>query len=709
MGKSRMSACVVSPAHPSPTLEIGCNRALAYKKEPQVTIHSMGFEIIDDYEQQEKQVNNRFSREIRPSNTQVSYTEVSTPFKMIEGERLVARVFENVTELNTHITNGTVYITNGWLYFYHDQVATCNTKTKIGLWGIYSVQCSQTQNQNQPNCINIVCKTSRRISFQFSSEQDAAEFFERINELCLLRSVQNCFAFSYKEKIQSDVDGWNLFSWQDEFRRLKLNPKLWKIFKQSQKFELCSSYPQQIIVPSSISKSDLFKVAQFRSKGRVIALTWHDATNNVSICRSSQPMTGVIGWSRCVQDERYVETIRTFGESKKLTIVDCRSRTNAVANQARSGGTENIQNYNQCDIVFLGIDNIHAVREAFRFAHQTSGDYHSVWLEQLWSILHGADIVAKLVESGVSVLIHCSDGWDRTAQISALSQLLLDPYFRTFTGFQVLIEKEWLSFGHKFMDRISHGQCDFWNHEQSPVFLQFMDCVHQLLSQAPNAFEFTEKFLITIMENVYDCTFGTFLFNCVRERNQEKLAERTPSLWSYLNQSSIRGQFINRFYNPSAKAIVPQDVMNLRSWNHFTRHRGLVDHTNHLESLQDEYLQTKQQMEELTSKLAAYEKLLTQDGRWVVSASGRKQWVVDVVERPIPFNIIDDYHMNCSYSPNSTSERHDQVASPPSPNFDPEIDSNSCLMSSGDDEVAEQYEQSQTWANFLTSWNWNKK
>ena len=41
------------------------------------------------------------------------------------------------------------------------------------------------------------------------------------------------------------------------------------------------------------------------------------------------------------------------------------------------------------------------------------------------------------MDEKVSVLVHCSDGWDRTAQTCSLAGIMLDPYYRTIHGFQV--------------------------------------------------------------------------------------------------------------------------------------------------------------------------------------------------------------------------------------------------------------------------------
>lgn len=45
--------------------------------------------------------------------------------------------------------------------------------------------------------------------------------------------------------------------------------------------------------------------------------------------------------------------------------------------------------------------------------------------------------MADKVSSGNSVVVHCSDGWDRTAQLTSLAMLMLDSHYRTLRGFQV--------------------------------------------------------------------------------------------------------------------------------------------------------------------------------------------------------------------------------------------------------------------------------
>jgi len=164
------------------------------------------------------------------------------------------------------------------------------------------------------------------------------------------------------------------------------------------------------------------------------------------------------------------------------------------------------------------------------------GIERSHWLLHVRKVLVGAVKVAKLVGmKHESVLVHCSDGWDRTAQLTALAQLLLDPHYRTIAGFNELIQKEWLSFGHKFSDRCCMvGQAG--SSEASPIFTQFLDCVWQLIQHAPlGAFEFTAAYLLAIHNAVASRRHGTFLCNTERERLREHdLPSRTACLWAEL-------------------------------------------------------------------------------------------------------------------------------------------------------------------------------
>lgn len=173
-------------------------------------------------------------------------------------------------------------------------------------------------------------------------------------------------------------------------------------------------------------------------------------------------------------------------------------------------------------------------------------------------VLSGARRVAEILhEDGASVLVHCSDGWDRTPQLCALAQLILDPYYRSIRGFAVLVEKEWCSFGHKFADRVGVGKdiADQPN-ERSPVMLQFLDCVWQMTRQFPTCFEFNEKFLLHVSDALISGLYGTFLYNSERERFLDKVWERTESVWTPVLENP--SPYKNPLYRPTNRVLYPR-------------------------------------------------------------------------------------------------------------------------------------------------------
>ncbi|KAG0497053.1 hypothetical protein HPP92_001744 [Vanilla planifolia] len=408
-------------------------------------------------------------------------------------------------------------------------------------------------------------------------------------------------------------------------RLLHASKLCWRISSVNSEYSLCPTYPSSLIVPTSISDEEIQQASSFRARGRFPVISWCHPGTGVVLARSSQPMIGLMMNMRSNMDEKLVAALcmQTNGKGprRKLYIADARPRKNALANSAMGGGSESSSHYFQSEVVFFGIDNIHAMRESLARLRDyldtygtTSSDGMSSflrnggwtwgggnlssmsasvstlgdsgWLSHVQSVLAGsAWIAARVAMESASVLVHCSDGWDRTTQLVSLACLLLDPYYRTFNGFQALVEKDWLAFGHPFSDRLgiptvsgisstnselsrqsstgsisrtssvggsSHSQS---SNNSSPIFLQWVDCVSQLLRVYPRAFEFSSAFLVDFLDCVLSCRFGNFLCNSEQERQQFGIDESCGCIWMYLAhmrtaEGSAHAHY-NVFYDPS--------------------------------------------------------------------------------------------------------------------------------------------------------------
>ena len=399
---------------------------------------------------------------------------------------------------------------------------------------------------------------------------------------------------------------------------MKVQP--WKIFTQlNGQYQLCQSYPSVLVGPASLDENNpdavrlLQNCAAFRSEQRLPASSWGSGIDGASIWRCSQPKIGLQG-NRSSADELVLKhimeaaksanalrehpppvqmnsaTMATFTGSNDLPnshwvreancalkILDLRPRSAAMANRTSGYGYENTSNYPGTTIQFCDIGNIHAVRGAYQkmsaLCMNMSNTMDVNWgsaLEDTKWLSHIRIILAASWETAfwvyvhrMPVLLHCSHGWDRTSQVSALSQLMLDPYYRTMQGFACLMEKDFMSFGHPFHTRCAHGEgkgggasdrdggsggaaglvsgsdgSSSVNQGQiSPIFLQFLDCVWQLVNQYPECFEFTPAYLLELSDHIYSCRFGNML--CDTERERELVAgirQRTRSVWDYLEQ-----------------------------------------------------------------------------------------------------------------------------------------------------------------------------
>lgn len=532
----------------------------------------------------------------------------------------------------------------------------------------------------------------------------------------------------------------------------------WNISWANCVYENSPTYPAILAVPDTVNDNIILGSMKFRSKGRFCALSWRSPVTGAALCRCSQPGGG-FGLARSADDEALLRAVCNAPPSTDtrnlLFVFDARPHIAAFANRLTGKGFESTRAYPFSRTIYLNIQNIHVVRDSYEAMRkaalefiltreanfrgildasenkaQSSYDYNiqnarnllesvastksvifktgkeSNWYGHIQTIMAGACMICEcLTKLRCHAMIHCSDGWDRTSQLSSLAMLLLDPYYRTLRGFCILIEKEWRSFGHMFATRckqegstkasarkedkkakpfnvlaaaysqmqghhnayqqqgpvaplqgtmyapivINHGYAssvgqapgpamspvmgsamfsgpvpfnsntpapgvamdgsqgalgasytnqgmgqsqpsvpsqapsrtlladafdnvntqpipevplsslDFSSSQSSPIFLQWLECVYQVMHQRADEFEFNDKVLLYIAHHAYSGWHGTFIFDNERDRTQHLLSTVTTSVWDeFINNSAY-------YLNPHYKIPAPLNAMKART------------------------------------------------------------------------------------------------------------------------------------------------
>ncbi|OQR96395.1 myotubularin-related protein 2-like [Achlya hypogyna] len=456
---------------------------------------------------------------------------------------------------------------------------------------------SRIEKVEKSGMLKIATKDHRRFHLTFG---DKAAALQKVHEILLTytfpHDVSYLFAFSHRlpKAMLADGDGaerslndclpysvgWDVYDAGREWERQGVPAhSAWRASSINEGYVAIESYPSTLMVPAKVSDELLLEAAQFRSIARIPVLTWLHPQHGATLSRSSQPKVGM-GNAFSIADEELVAAIGEANANRQTVhIIDCRPMSSAVANRAKGYGVETTLRYKNTVIEFMNIPNIHTMRESLLKLRALSlsltcdnlhwyGDVENTkWLHYVRVCLQATLRIVDLVHvQQTSVLVHCSHGWDRTSQLSALAQLCLDPFYRTLRGFQVLIEKDFLAFGHPFQMRMAHGEKP--STEESPIFLQFLDCVWQLQQQYPTYFEFNEGLLCLLADTVYTCRFGNFFLNSVQAREAMGIRDRTVSIWAWLD--GFKAELCNPDYAPhkELRPALSTLLRSVRVWDH---------------------------------------------------------------------------------------------------------------------------------------------
>ncbi|XP_050572239.1 myotubularin-related protein 12 isoform X4 [Cygnus atratus] len=322
------------------------------------------------------------------------------------------------------------------------------------IYGVYDEKKKLLTGQlrKYPEKLIIYCKDLRVFNFclRYTKEEEVKRIVSGIiHHSQTPKLLKRLFLFSYASAAPNNSDGRNqtvmfdtLEDWRAELERTKGNVQ-YKVVTTNEGYRVSEKLPLYFVVPICVSEESILKY-----EGRGIPIWCWSCHNGAALLKMSAfPKE---------QDDSTSQMQKAFLDGIYKTI--SKPPYELLKTDDLSSSLPSLQDiqtaYTRFKQLFL-IDNSTDFWATdvkwFSLLESTN------WLEIIRRVLKKAiEVVECLERQHTNVLLIEESAADLCCVISSLVQVMMDSYSRTKSGFQSLIQKEWVIGGHGFLDRCNH-------------------------------------------------------------------------------------------------------------------------------------------------------------------------------------------------------------------------------------------------------------
>ncbi|KAH8276629.1 hypothetical protein KR044_000188 [Drosophila immigrans] len=405
--------------------------------------------------------------------------------------------------------------------------------------------------------LHIVCKHFRLLKFAFQAQDSKLSDYGKLIASALARFAYPMrhdlsFAYAYREPYYvTPIPGVSMYASKNDWARelIRCGATEWQVISASavpqlqNRLQACKyTLPPHFVIPKGCDVERFLQLSLAFCDSRAAFWVYSYGSGGASLVRLAE-LQPASQQDNNKLENIMLELVRKCDERRQLKLLQLTDQLPSTQDVQRAYQKlrrlctpETPEKFMLQDDKYLGL------------LDKTN------WLLYVSLCLRHASEAAATLRAAVTCVLQESNGRDLCCVISSLTQLLLDPHFRSIDGFQSLVQKDWIALEHPFQRRLGHvcvssGELAA-DSEQSPVFLLFLDCCWQLLQQFPDEFEFTQTYLTTLWDACFMPIFDSFQFDSQAQRaaavNEGRLVLRP--VWDWGEQFSDKDKLF--FTNP---------------------------------------------------------------------------------------------------------------------------------------------------------------